>query len=530
MTVAISPNTTVLPPIPPKTTRQWLQVLTRRMDLRRLGVLLLRSYVDGNAPLPEMSAETRQAWQAFQRRSRTNWGELICDSVVDRLIPNGITIGGSNTSPVAKQAQKLWRDNRMSGVFKEWVRYGLIFGQSYLTVWKGQSTPFGQSGTVITADSPETMCVVTDPLQHWRPKAALRVWRDQEQATDYAIIWTPEGWQQFQRPTYERIELRVIPSKWLVNLAEGAWTESLGQGGTSGPLQRPIPVVIYNNPGGHGDFETHLDVINRINSGILERLVISAILAFRQRCITGGILPERDEQGNLIDYEKVFSPAPGVLWNLPAGLELWESSTTDLQGILNASKEDIRHLSAVTRTPLPMLMPDNTNTSAEGAKATDVGHYFRCVDRLNESKVGLEEAMTLAVRSDGGIIDADEHVEIPFEPPDRVTMTEKYQAALAAHNAGESQKSIQRNVLGYSPDQIAQDAVDRAQEALLAAALAPPPPEQQPPGQIGAQSPRSGQPAPNGQQPQPKPPAGQPAPQKVPFTQGGAQPGGGRRR
>lgn len=523
---AMLPSSTVLPLVSPKTPEEWLRVLTRRMDLRRLGVQLLRSYTDGNAPLPEMTAETRQAWQAFQRKSRTNWGELICSSVVDRLIPNGLTIGGSHDSPVAKQAQKLWRDNRMSGVFKEWVRYGMIFGQSYLTVWKGQNTAYGQSGTVITADSPETMCVVTDPLQHWRPQAALRVWRDQEKAIDYAIVWTPTAWQQFQRPTYERIELRVIPSKWLTNLAEGAWTPSEGQGSTSEILQRPIPVVIYNNPGGHGDFETHLDLINRINGGILERLVIAAILAFRQRAITGGTLPERDEQGNLIDYEKVFSPAPGVLWNLPEGLELWESKPTDISGILNASKEDIRQLSAVTRTPLPMLMPDNTNTSAEGAKATDVGHYFRCVDRLNESKVGIEEAMTLAVRVDGGEIPADEHVEIPFEPPDRVTMTEKYQAALAAHNAGESQKSVQRNVLGYSPDQIAQDAVDRAQEALLMQALQPPPV----PAPGGPQSNGNGSPAPNGQQPQPKPPAGQPAPQKAPFTQGGTQPGGGRRR
>jgi hypothetical protein len=31
------------------------------MDLRRLTVLLLKSYVDGNSPLPEMTADTTGA-------------------------------------------------------------------------------------------------------------------------------------------------------------------------------------------------------------------------------------------------------------------------------------------------------------------------------------------------------------------------------------------------------------------------------------------------------------------------------------
>ena len=212
-------QTSGIAPIPPRTTDDWLRVLTRRMDLRRLGVLMLRSYCDGNQPLPEMSRETRQSWAAFQRRARTNWGELIINSVVDRVKPNGLTVDGSNDSPDAEQAQKIWRDNRMNGIFKEWLRYGLIFGQSYLTVWKRLN---GQ--VIITADSPETMIVVTDPLQHWQPLAALRTWRNIDEARDYLIVWTRGRWQQYVRPTYTRIELKIIPSKWLVNLAEGAWT------------------------------------------------------------------------------------------------------------------------------------------------------------------------------------------------------------------------------------------------------------------------------------------------------------------
>lgn len=469
------------PPPAGRSPEEWLRILTRRLDLRRPHVERLRCYSDGNSPLPEMSDETREAWARFQRKARTNWGDLIVSSVVDRIVPNGITVKGDPKNEKAKAAQRIWRDNRMDSVIKDWLRHGLNYAQSYLTVWAGD--PGGVP--VITADSPETMCVVTNPLQKWKPQAALRVWRTDEEATDYAVVWTDGRWDQFERPTYANVEHRVIPNQWLRNLAEGQW-EHTNSGASVG-----IPVVVYNNPGGAGEFERHTDLIDRINAGILERLVIVAMQAFRQRALTGGMLPERDENGNTIDWTKVFAPAPGALWNLPAEMNIWESQQVDTGPILLASKDDVRQLSAVTRTPLPMLMPDNANTSAEGARTTENGYIFRCRDRASEARLGAIAAMLIALRMSGTELAEDDNLDVSFEPVERITMAEKYQAALAAKNAGESIKSIQRNVLGYSPDQIAQDAIDRAQDALVAASFGLQP--NSPPGgqQLNASQPRN---------------------------------------
>ena len=456
--------------VPEKTSQEWLQILARRLDLRRNHVNKLRSYVDGDAPLPEMSDETKEAWARFQRKARTNWGELIVSSVVDRIVPNGITVAGDPKNAKAKVAQQVYRDNRMDSVIKDWVRYGLTFAQSYLTCWRG-----ADGKPVITADSPETMCVITNPLQRWRPLAALRVWRTEEEALDFAMVWTEGKWTQFSRPTYTSVEHKVIPTRWLTNLAEGQWTE-VASGTSIG-----IPVVLYNNPGGAGEFELHLDLIDRINAGILERLVIVAMQAFRQRAITGGMLPERDADGNTIDYTKTFAPAPGALWNLPEKLDLWESQQVDTQPILMASKDDIRQLAAVTKTPVSQLIPDAANQSAEGARSIENGYIFRCRDRATEAKLGSAAILVIALAMMGEDLADDETLDVSFEPVERITMAEKYQAALAAKNAGESIKSIQRNVLGYSPDQIAQDSIDRAQDALVAASMAPPQ-QQLPPG------------------------------------------------
>jgi hypothetical protein len=461
---------------------------------------------------------------------------------VDRIVPNGVSIGGDVNSAKAKKAQKLWRDNRMKSVFNSWLRYGLIYGQSYLTIWNGRNPG---DLPIITADSPETMDVVTDPLQHWKPIAALKVWRDIQTYTDYAMVWNGSSATLFKRAAYTRIETQIVPSKWLVNLAEGAWEMVPENSYTSQFTSAPVPVVVYNNPGGHGDFETHIDLINRINLGILERLVITAMQAFRQRILEGGMLPERDEQGNKIDYTKVFAPAPGALWNLPMGITLKETQQVDINPILMGSKEDIRQLSAVTRTPLPMLMPDNSNLSAEGAQATENGHIFRCADRLSEGKFGVEQAMTLAMKVAGESFDDDEYVEVNFEEVDRVTFAEKYSAALAAHNAGESWPSICRNVLGYSPEQIEQDRLDRIAESLLSQQIAPVPTrvEERLQGQAPGAAPMEQAqttpvpaptttppgPAPNGQQPQPARPLARNGRAGPPSTQGGTQPGGRRR-
>src|SRR5437763_5580519 len=121
---AIQPGITIGTDPAMMTPREWLQVLTRRVDFGWPRTELMRSYVDGNAPMPEMGKNTKEAWEKFQREARTNWGLIIIESVVNRLIPNGITVDGDNKSPLAKQAQQIWRRNRMDAVFREWVRYG----------------------------------------------------------------------------------------------------------------------------------------------------------------------------------------------------------------------------------------------------------------------------------------------------------------------------------------------------------------------------------------------------------------------
>lgn len=473
-----------------KSPSEWLLVLANRLDERSPRISLLRSYQDGHAPLPQGGENVRASWARFQKESRTNWGGLILEAVTDRIVVKGVTVAGDSQSPVADQANRIWRDNRMDSVFASWLRDGLAYGEAYLTCWAGDD-----GRAIITAESPECMVVASDPLQPWRVRAAARFWRDDDVELDYALVMAGGMFQYFTRPAREGDHPVVAgvagsPSRFGDNSAEGSSRRAFRRtvkddrwepvddpiridGGADGSGASPL-VSVYRNPGGCGEYEPHVDLINRINNGILDRRVIQAMQAFRQRALRSkddsGGLPQKDAEGNDIDWARLFEPAPGALWDLPPGIDIWESAQTDIQPLLAGSLADIRQLSAVTRTPLPILMPDNTNTSAAGAIATETGYIAKCQSRLTEAKIGAEAILVKALQLEGVQGLDDLTVRVEFEPVERVSTAEKYQAASMAV-AVQSRRSIQSGLLGWSADEIRQDALDQADEALRNASL-----------------------------------------------------------
>lgn len=121
------------------------------------------------------------------------------------------------------------------------------------------------------------MYAAVDPLQPWRVRAAIRYWRDIDEEKDFAFVWVNGARQKFSRPCY----VQNINSKRLMTRISGGWEPETDLIETDGAP----PVVVYTNPGGAGVFETHIDLINRINSGVLQRLSTMAMQAFRQRAL-----------------------------------------------------------------------------------------------------------------------------------------------------------------------------------------------------------------------------------------------------
>lgn len=441
------------------TPEEWLPVLTDRLGKRQRIVSLGRSYVNGNAPLPEMGPNTKATWEAFQKKSRTNFGGIACQSHANRIRVQNVRVGSDDQSEASVVARRIARDNRLAMQISDAVWDMLTTRIGYLVAGVGED-----GRALITAEKPESFYAEPDPTRPWKSRAAVKVWRDTIEERDFAEVLVPGSRQRFWRAS--------LADDGMMRLAHtGAWAPT----GEAETFEGDPPVWILDRRDGMGLIEPHFDVIDRINLGKLQRLSIAAIQAFRQRALkkdAGVVLPERDEAGNPIDWEKVFEPAPGALWDLPAGIDIWESQLGDvIRPLLDGEKADARDFAAVTGTPVSMLQPDAANQSAGGAAATTAQQVDACEADIGRIKLAAAACMVTALGIEGVDL-ADETVEVDFENPAWVTLAEKMDAYSKAIAAGMSSPMAQKLYLGWSQDQIDEDerhARKSAARAMFAA-------------------------------------------------------------
>lgn len=441
---------------------QWVDFLTQRMQTTLPRIKLLTSYTTNNAPLPEMGKNLRKSWESFQRRATANAGKLIVSTLVERIIPNGILIDEAGDGEAVKTARRIWRDNRLDVVFADALRDSATSGLGYLLITKD-----ADGFAVITRESPLMMYAEPDPARPWRARAAIKIWRDEIAGEDHLALWA-DG----VHATYTR-KLEKLQSHQLTNVT-GKWF--LDHNGVT-TYSGTVPVVILENLDRKGEFEDHLGLLDRINTGILQRLVTTAMQAYRQRALktqSDAALPDADEDGNAIDYQGIFEPGPGALWELPPGVDLWESQQTDIRPMLDAIKDDWRELAAATHTPLSAMLPDSANQSATGAEQPMRQLVAKATDRIKRYQPALALCLVKALAVEGVDLNGAT-LEVKFEPPATVSMSEKYAAATQARAAGLALETVQESILGFSPQEIALDKRRRLNESLdLAFTTAPP--------------------------------------------------------
>lgn len=435
--------------------REWFTVLARRHDERAPRLEELRSYTNGNPPLPETGAAHRKTWQQFQKRACLDLGGLIVSSAANRIRYAGVVIGDERTD-LEKRVGRILRDNRFESVLSDAVTWALIDGESYLQT---AASPDGKP--VITAESAQHVTVAADPLNPEKPRAALKVWRDEDLGCDFAFVWDGTERVQFARP------IKNKKQEVITQVRGGAWEEIATQ-----EVGRVPFVIIRPRSDGLGCFESHTGVIDRVHLGILHRLSVQAMQAYRQRAIKGD-LPEEDADGNPFDPEKVFQAAPGALWELPDGIDIWESQVTDINQLLGASKTDLRDLAAVTRTALSNLNPsDGANQSAESARNAKEGEISRVIGYLERITPAVELAIVrlLEIAAPGELRE-DETVTVLFKPPQVIGRNEQVDALIKVKGADIPWRTRMMQYGGFSSEEVDRMELELAAEQLSLAAF-----------------------------------------------------------
>lgn len=485
----------------------WLRRLYNMLanKRRRDRLDILAKYRSGDPPAPRGADASKESYEAFVKKARTNFAELIVAALAERIAPVGFATGQDNDETGDEIVGAMWERAGMDVESSSLQDMILTYGEAYMVVGELDQVT---GAPVVTAEDPRY--IVGDPVpgNPRRLRAALKVVYDDTENVDRAYLYMP-GAVYVARRSRGPLDPNPMgdPRGPILHFNPQSWDWDNDRSGR--PSHGDMPVVRFtNNKEAVGEFEPHIDLLDRINHQTLQCMVIGTMQAFRVRAVIN--LPDRDPDTNQeIDYSDIFRLDPGSIWQLPEGAEMWESATTDLTPILTSIKDDLTKLAAATRTPMHMLNPGGDNQSAEGATLQREGLTFKADTRIKRWKHGYAMVASLMLRTIGENERADPAtLECRFAATERLSLAERADAASKAVATGLPMKTVLVRIWGYAPDEaervLSEIADERLLQAQLAQALAAGPqpvgganPDDQGDQRIGAQQQQGGnQPAP----------------------------------
>lgn len=403
----------------------WLGRLAEKLNRRQRRLQVLNSYYEGDPPLPEGAENMRDAYRAFQRKARTNFAELVVEAPRERMRVNGFRTAAGGDENGDAVARSIWEANSLDVEAADVHASMLAMGDSYVIVGED---PDEAGQPLITGEDPRQVVTIHDPVRQRIVRAGLKMFHDPELERDFAYLYVrgvdgaPARVRVAARDGKHsrNVRVRFNPLGW-------DWDDELG-----GELPfSQVPVVRFRNRRGVGEFEPHLDLLDRINHQILQRMVIATMQAFRQRAVKNA--PMEDDEGNPIDWNGILVADPGGVWAIPGDVDMWESGQVDLTPVLSAVKDDVQHLSAVTQTPMHMLAPEGANQSAEGAALSREGLVHKAEDRIARATEAWKDVMSLAFQVAGDDARADRaRLQVLWADPERRSLSEKADAASKA--------------------------------------------------------------------------------------------------
>ncbi|WP_308161807.1 phage portal protein [Mycolicibacterium goodii] len=422
---------------------------------------LLWSYYVGDPPLPQIAPEFQDIFRDVLRKSRSNYAEMCVTAVVDRMELLAVATDSDDTPNGDDRAAEIMEDTGFAATMKDLLDYFCVMGEAYGMV---VPSPFGP---MIHAIDPRRCVGIKDPYNPTRLRAALVKSYDVEEDEEIAHLFLPgEKW------TLRRNDSR----QWERISDEPEVIEGLDELGG-------IPVVLFENKHGMGEYEAHVDVLDRIIDTTLQRMVLMRYQAFKQRGVSGdeADVEEFDEDGNPIemsekeatDWNEVFKAGPGAVWKVPAGWSFWESGQADLTGMLNAKRDDVKEFAAVTHTPLYLITPDDANGSAAGAGLLREGLTSKVRDRRArvQPQLKLLWRITFAMDTNTEREKPVTKVKLRWGPIEFKTLAEKGSATSQAKDVLSKQR-IMRDIWEMPPEDIEENLAELDAERLLAAAAA----------------------------------------------------------
>lgn len=441
----------------PLTAESMRDRLHKRLQVRAAQHEVFDAYYRGDHPLPWLAPQAREEFRRILRMTRTNAMGLVVDSMVERIAVSGFRLGDKGDAKL----WRIWQANNMDSASDQaWLEAG-IGGASYMMTAPNPKDP---STPIWTVEHPNQVITATSNRV---TVAGLKVWVDDWTAGLFAELYTALG-------VYKWLAEKVSDTpEWK------RW-EPAGETWGGRNVMGEVPLdEIPNRPRlltpGVSELDDVIDIQDRINKTIADRLITQDYGAFPQRWITAW--PAEDEKGNLTPPIELGRNRIVTSEVAETRYGQWETAQLDPYNL--AKKEDIRDIASRTRTPAQYLLGDMSNVNGETLKASESGLVSKVRFRQRGYGEGLENSAR-RVRRLAGLEGAAESLETIWIDPQYRTPGELADASVKLLAAGVIDLRQAREDCGYSEVQIlAMEARARAaateraaQAGSLSAALA----------------------------------------------------------
>ncbi len=494
----------------PQSPAWWFKVLAAELQDRRQGrsgnvvwsrstnkptrvrppLDVLHDHFRGDPPLRGVAEAWADTFREVTRLGRLNTAELIVTAKTDRMGIAGFRTAEASDELGDKLAAELMVESNLA------VKVGEIHDNAG---WSGDGyamvipPPRGEKFPTITDEDPRETITAHDPSTG-RALAGLKLYRDEWDAADVAqlFIRQEDGSVEHRTARKEGGTSAITNNRFRLYAKGWHWVTTAGEEAVR--LDR-MPIIRFRGRRGVGLFEWHLDTLDRINDQILDKLIIAKVQAFRQMAVKG--LPDKERrivEGKMaevdIDYSDAFVAEPGSLWQVPDGVDFWESTVTDMRPLLESIKDDLEHLAATTKTPLHIITPDAAQGSAEGADLMRESN----IDSVRSFRTHMADGHRDLLATAFSFMAGDEYqkrsekakIEVVWDPIRSYSLAERADAASKAVTTL-PRDAIRRDIWQYSPSELAQlrsmDGRDLLTQAVPAGQPGSLAPRFQPPGQ-----------------------------------------------
>jgi hypothetical protein len=342
----------------------WRDRLFAELQTRQADIDLCQAYVDGNHRQPMLDERASTTFRRIAGLAATNLCGLIQGTTAERLVVQGFRFGDDTAGTAAAAADtdawRIWQANDFDAESELAVSAALTAARSFVMVQPATS-PDGVPA--MTVEDARQVIVAYTPGSRRERLAALKVFVDEWSGDRFATLLLPgtvHKWRSRDRSPVPVGSVTVQAPQWeLRDPNVAAERNPLGI----------VPVFeLRNRPRIDGTVRSEIfDVIgdqDACNHIALNTLIAAEYGAFRQKWATGIDIPKNPD-GTPI--EPVNVAVNRLLATSATEARFGDFNVTDLQPYISFYESRVRHMAAVSQTPVSVLLgaAENAETFQE---------------------------------------------------------------------------------------------------------------------------------------------------------------------